>query len=318
MNLKRKIESYQAKVGIVGLGYVGLPLATKIAEAGFQVTGYDINKENVDLVNSGNSYIPDLSCQKFMNLTKLNKIVASTNARFFSNVDIICICVPTPLNKTKTPDITHIISVSQTIAHYLQKEQIVILESTTYPGTTSEIIFPILENCPIMDRSPHDPTMVTPPHVFWDDGIWRMTYVSGIRWERVNRRLKSFYHIKSAISEDGIHWMRRGDIAVDFKNEDESNIARSAVIKEDGIYKMWYSYASRNFQYRIGYSESEDFITWHRMDNQSGISVTPGDFDSDMNCYPNVAIHEGEKYLFYNGNNFGKDGFAMAKWKKRL
>ena len=145
MNLKRKIESYQAKIGIVGLGYVGLPLATKIAEAGFQVTGYDINKEKVDLVNSGNSYIPDLSSQKLMNLTKLNKIVASTNARFFSNVDIICICVPTPLDKTKTPDITHIISVSQTIAHYLQKEQIVILESTTYPGTTSVIILPILE-----------------------------------------------------------------------------------------------------------------------------------------------------------------------------
>ena len=167
-----------------------------------------------------------------------------------------------------------------------------------------------------MERGPHDPTLVTSPHVFWDEDIWRMTYVSGIKWERIDGQLKSFYHIKSATSSDGINWERAGDIAIDFKDDNERNIARSAVVKEDGIYKMWFSYVQGNLQYRIGYAESTDFKTWKRMDDRSGITVTEGSFDSDMTCYPNLVLHKGEKYMFYNGNSFGKDGFAMAKWKK--
>ncbi|MDG2330677.1 MAG: hypothetical protein P8M05_03700 [Flavobacteriales bacterium] len=175
------------------------------------------------------------------------------------------------------------------------------------------ITFERKSSCPIMDRSEFDPCLVTSPHVFKDGDIWRMTYVSGTKWERVNGNLKSFYHIKSATSVDGIVWERNGDIAVDFKDDKESNIARSAVIKEDGLYKMWFSYVTEGLKYRIGYSESKDFVNWKRMDEASGITISKDDFDSNMTCYPNLFSHKQDLFMLYNGNNFGKEGFALAK-----
>ncbi len=166
---------------------------------------------------------------------------------------------------------------------------------------------------PILSRSEYDPCLVTSPNVFIDDdGIWKMTYVSGIRWEEVDRSLKSYYHIKYSESEDGLNWKRDGVIAIDFSSNTESNIARSSVIKENGIYKMWYSYIKNNKPYRIGYAESKDCKKWIRKDNEAGITVSDSGFDDTMICYPNVVIHKEKKYMVYNGNNYGYNGFGLA------
>ena len=165
---------------------------------------------------------------------------------------------------------------------------------------------------PIMSRSKYDPCLVTSPDVFIDDGIWKMTYVSGIKWEELDGKLKSFYHIKYAESKDGIHWEREGTIAIDFLDHTESNIARSSVVMEKGIYKMWYSYIKDNKPYRIGYAESNDCKNWIRKDHEVGITVSKEGFDDTMICYPNVIVHNKKRYMVYNGNNFGYDGFGLA------
>lgn len=165
---------------------------------------------------------------------------------------------------------------------------------------------------PILSRSEFDPCLVTSPNVFIENGIWRMTYVSGVRWEEINGSLKSFYHIKYAESRNGIEWMRNGDVCVDFRDEKETNIARSAVIKEMGKYKMWFCYVYGDQKYRMGYAESNDFKSWDRKDNISGIGVSENSFDSEMTCYPYILIIRGKKHMFYNGNNFGKEGFGLA------
>lgn len=169
---------------------------------------------------------------------------------------------------------------------------------------------------PIMARSQFDPCLVTSPHVFRDGEIWRMTYVSGVRWEeKSDGTLQSYYHIKYAESADGIDWHREGKVAIDFASLDESNIARSAVLYERGIYKMWYSYIRKPNRYRIGYAESMDCVNWVRKDYNSGIECMPGQFDSEMQAYPCIIQHQDKKYMFYNGNNFGKAGFGLAEWE---
>lgn len=172
--------------------------------------------------------------------------------------------------------------------------------------------FKKISQAPIMSRSDFDPCLVTSPNIFIDNGIWRMTYVSGVRWEEINGMLKSYYHIKYAESMDGISWNREGIVCVDFRDEAESNIARSSVVKENGIYKMWFCYVYGEQKYRIGYAESNDCKVWKRKDELSGINVSTNEFDSEMICYPNILIINGVKYMFYNGNNFGEKGFGLA------
>jgi len=172
--------------------------------------------------------------------------------------------------------------------------------------------FTKISQAPIMSRSDFDPCLVTSPNIFIDNGIWRMTYVSGVRWEEINGKLKSYYHIKYAESLDGISWNREGIVCVDFRDEEESNIARSSVVKENGIYKMWFCYVYGEQKYRIGYAESNDCKIWERKDELSGINVSINEFDSDMICYPNILTINGIKYMFYNGNNFGEKGFGLA------
>jgi predicted GH43/DUF377 family glycosyl hydrolase len=166
---------------------------------------------------------------------------------------------------------------------------------------------------PVMDTSIYDPCLVTSPNVIVEEGVFRMTYVSGTKWERDQKGdLISFYNIKCATSEDGIIWKREGITAVDFKVR-EKNIARSSVLKEDGLYKMWFSYVHPDHnKYRIGYAESADFKNWQRFDENAGIDVSANSFDSEMICYPNVFIYKREKYMVYNGNNFGERGFGLA------
>jgi len=142
--LKHKIIEKRAHVGIVGLGYVGLPLAVEFAKAGFAVTGIDISEEKVKRVNAGDSYVGDIPSATLKPLVESGKLHATTDFSAVLELDTINICVPTPLRKTKDPDMSFIVSSCQEIAHHFHAGQLVILESTTYPGTTDEVVLPIL------------------------------------------------------------------------------------------------------------------------------------------------------------------------------
>ena len=143
--LEEKIRSHSARVGIVGLGYVGLPLAVEYAKTGFTVVGIDLHAGKVEDINHGKSYIQDVPTAEVLNLAQSNKLSASTNFSVIQDLDTINICVPTPLRKTKDPDMSYIVSSCEEIAKYLHPGMLIILESTTYPGTTEELVRPILE-----------------------------------------------------------------------------------------------------------------------------------------------------------------------------
>jgi len=142
--LQHKILEKRARVGIVGLGYVGLPLAVEFAKAGFSVTGIDISEEKTKRVNAGDSYVGDIPSATLAPLVKSGKLRATSDFAAVLELDTINICVPTPLRKTKDPDMSFIVSSCQEIARHFHASQLVILESTTYPGTTDEVMLPIL------------------------------------------------------------------------------------------------------------------------------------------------------------------------------
>src|SRR6202142_1475250 len=143
--LEEKIKSRAARVGVVGLGYVGLPLAVEYAKAGFTVTGIDVNEEKVRRVNAGDSYVGDISSATLAPLVESGKLRATTDFAAVRDLDTINIAVPTPLRKTKDPDMSFIVSACQETAKYFGPGKLVILESTTYPGTTDELVLPMLE-----------------------------------------------------------------------------------------------------------------------------------------------------------------------------
>jgi UDP-N-acetyl-D-glucosamine dehydrogenase len=143
--LEAKIRNRTARVGIVGLGYVGLPLAVEFAKAGFHVTGIDVQPSKVDALNRGESYVQDIPTSVFAPLVASGHFHATTDFAAVSSLDTINICVPTPLRKTKDPDMSFIVSACQEIAVHLKPGTLVILESTTYPGTTDELVLPMLE-----------------------------------------------------------------------------------------------------------------------------------------------------------------------------
>jgi UDP-N-acetyl-D-glucosamine dehydrogenase len=143
--LLKKIESRSARTGVVGLGYVGLPLAVELARAGFHTTGIDLDDRKINAVNDGRSYIPDVATADVMALKQAGKLDATTDFSIVKELDTINICVPTPLRKTKDPDMSYIVSAVEAIAKHLHKGMLIVLESTTYPGTTDEVVQPILE-----------------------------------------------------------------------------------------------------------------------------------------------------------------------------
>jgi UDP-N-acetyl-D-glucosamine dehydrogenase len=143
-NLQEKIRSRSARVGIVGLGYVGLPLAVEFARAGFEVTGIDVSQTKADRVNIGDSYVGDVPGAILKPLVESRKLRATSDFSAVRDLDTINICVPTPLRKTKDPDMSFIDSACQEIAQYFHPGLLVILESTTYPGTTDEVVLPML------------------------------------------------------------------------------------------------------------------------------------------------------------------------------
>ncbi|HZR63562.1 MAG TPA: nucleotide sugar dehydrogenase [Terriglobales bacterium] len=144
-SLADKIQSRSARVGIVGLGYVGLPLAVEFARAGFSVTGIDLQESKVARVNLGDSYIHDISSSDLGGHVAAGRLRATTDFAVIADLDTVNICVPTPLRKTKDPDMSYIVSACQEIAKYLHPGMLVILESTTYPGTTEELVLPMLQ-----------------------------------------------------------------------------------------------------------------------------------------------------------------------------
>lgn len=145
MSLKEKILKREAKIGIIGLGYVGLPQAVALARAGFQVTGIDVDRDKVKKVNREFSYISDVKKEELQGVVKTKKLHATTDPRTIRNLDVICICVPTPFNVYKEPDLSYVQKATAEIAKNLRPPQLIILESTTYPGTTREIMLPVLE-----------------------------------------------------------------------------------------------------------------------------------------------------------------------------
>jgi len=141
-----KVSTRSLRVGIIGLGYVGLPLAVTFAEAGFHVTGIDADLQRVDQANRGESYIPDVSSSTLQKLIDTQHIGFTSDYNALDDLDAVSICVPTPLRKTRDPDISYIISATQQVRAHLHPGQLVILESTTYPGTTDEVLLPELES----------------------------------------------------------------------------------------------------------------------------------------------------------------------------
>ena len=143
--LIKKIENHEIVVGVVGLGYVGLPLAVEKAKAGFKTIGFDVQQEKVDLVNKGHNYIGDVVDDDLVELVNAGQLSATSDFSFVKDVDFIAICVPTPLDSHQQPDISYVKDSTIAISQHLKPGTMVVLESTTYPGTTEELIKPILE-----------------------------------------------------------------------------------------------------------------------------------------------------------------------------
>src|SRR3954453_14590128 len=165
-----RIASRTARVGIVGLGYAGLPLAMAFAEAGFEVVGLDLNEDRVRAVGDGRSYLVDVPVERYERVE--GKLTATTDYAAVASLDALTICVPTPLSKTRTPDLSYVVAAAESVAEQLSPGQLVILQSTTYPGTTEQVIRPILERAgAVVGRNiflGYAPERVDPGNESWD------------------------------------------------------------------------------------------------------------------------------------------------------
>jgi len=163
---------------------------------------------------------------------------------------------------------------------------------------------------PLLDRNYVDPFFVTSPTVILENGLWRMYYSSALGWKTYEGKKIAPYNIRYAESKNGIDWVRKRKICIDFRFPNEYAIGRANVLKENKIYKMWYSYSTGN--YRIGYAESEDGINWKRKDEKAGIKVSKSGWDSKSVEHSFVFKHKTTTYMLYTGNEFGKTGFGYA------
>lgn len=145
MEIINKISSKEAKVGIIGLGYVGLPLALEFCSKGFNVVGFDVDESKIPVLNSGKSYIKHIGTERITKAVESSKFIATSDFSKLSEMDAIVICVPTPLDKHRQPDMKYIVNSAKSVAQYIRKGQLVCLESSTYPGTTEEILLPMFE-----------------------------------------------------------------------------------------------------------------------------------------------------------------------------
>ncbi|HAJ05937.1 MAG TPA: UDP-N-acetyl-D-glucosamine dehydrogenase [Chloroflexi bacterium] len=143
-DLIEKIQAKQARIGIIGLGYVGLPLAIEFAEAGYNVLGIDKDVNKIKMLNEGNSYIADIDSDVVSTLVEQDRLQVTVDFEQISDLDAISICVPTPLRKTRDPDMSYVVDAAEEISEHLKTNTLIILESTTYPGTTAEVVLPIM------------------------------------------------------------------------------------------------------------------------------------------------------------------------------
>jgi hypothetical protein len=163
---------------------------------------------------------------------------------------------------------------------------------------------------PVLGRTDVDPFLAASPWILVENGLWRMWYVSCVRWTYEAGRPKHWYLIRYAESTDGITWSPTGRICIDFASPKEYAISRPCVVNDGGLYRMWFG--ARGDAYRIGYAESDDGLSWRRNDVAAGIEGTPGSWDAAMQTYPAVVDHAGMRYLLYNGDGYGATGIGYA------
>lgn len=163
---------------------------------------------------------------------------------------------------------------------------------------------------PIMDRTLAEPHFCASCCVIPGADMWRMWYLSCTGWSIEMGEPKHHYHIKYAESDDGVHWRRDGVVAIDYSSDGEYAISRPSVLRGKDCWRMWFSY--RGAKYRIGYAESPDGHSWVRRDNHVVIDVSLTGWDSDMIEYPHVFDHDGQLFMLYNGNDYGRTGFGLA------
>lgn len=173
-------------------------------------------------------------------------------------------------------------------------------------GTT----FQKVSRAPTLERTNVDPYLTASPCVLIEDGLWRMWYISCSRWEQRPEGLRHYYNIRYAESDDGVVWRRDGTVCIDYGSPEEYAFARPCVVKRGDTYCMWYSY--RGERYRLGYAESRNGISWERKDELVGIDVSESGWDAEMIAYGHVFDHNGERYMLYNGNGYGKTGIGLA------
>jgi len=170
--------------------------------------------------------------------------------------------------------------------------------------------FQRFSRAPVIDRTNAEPYQILVISCILIEGnTWRMWYDSADEWQTPELPR---YNIKYAESADGINWVRKGIVSVDYRSRDESRVSRASVIKEDGVYKMWHCYALNSGGYSMGYAESADGYRFERKSDSMTIDVSPEGWDSEMVCYPHVFVHEGRKIMLYCGNGYGRSGFGMA------
>jgi predicted GH43/DUF377 family glycosyl hydrolase len=165
---------------------------------------------------------------------------------------------------------------------------------------------------PIMDRTDEEPFIRSTCSILRADGLWKMWYVSTVKWTKDENGLHYICVIRYATSGDGIRWQAHPQVCLEPDLSDEYAVGRPSVIYEDNRYKMWYSIRSFRLLYAIGYAESDDGIRWERQDALAGIAKSPSGWDSEMICYPFIVDTNGNRLMFYNGNGRGITGFGYA------
>lgn len=163
---------------------------------------------------------------------------------------------------------------------------------------------------PVIDRTDAEPFQILVISCILIEGnTWRMWYDSADKWQSPELPR---YNIKYAESTDGINWVRQGVVSVGYESDDESRVSRASVVREDGIYKMWFCSAVGSGGYRMGYAESGDGVRFERIKGRGGLDLSPSGWDSEMVCYPHVFTHKGQKIMLYCGNGYGRTGFGYA------
>lgn len=170
-----------------------------------------------------------------------------------------------------------------------------------------------VSNSPIIDRDMINSISNAAPFVIYDDGIYKMWFWMGKEWTKLNNKDYIKAEIFYATSSDGINWIKSNESCIELNENFEFSVGRPCVLKEEGIYKMWYSIRHNDKLYRIGYAESHDGIKWARKDVNVGIDVSESGWDSEMICYPSVINVNQKTFMFYNGNNNGESGFGYAE-----